>query len=1223
MKSNFEDDINVEAEVSKFIDKYLYPYIGEDFVRVHDFERQMKGIDVSLQNDKKTMLIDDKCAFYYANKNLRTFTFELSSLVRGSARLGWLLNKDLSTTHYNIMWLSTKNKSIDNKKIRFEDILEVEAMIIPKDRLWEYLDALGYNQQVLYDLNREFRDSGAVRKRMTPHMEMIMSKNKAERPINIKIDKSELTKLSDLHVKVSEKEILNLHTNSIMETIDERMVEPSGYKAERKVWNAIQNYARNRDCHTFMHFPLHKKGFKGFKEIDILTVDREHGLSVIEVKGISIEQIETIHGGEWHFNAGFYTDKANPFKQAVTQLDFLSNELEDEQLLFRRFSKRAVIALPYITRKEWKNRGFHKKINIPPVLFKDDLENSKGIERIHEYFVFKADQPLSDKQWRRMKQYFDLESNFSIAIPERYSLLYVFPDKLSFEDRKEEICEELSHGVKVFVLTYFELDQEWELSLCEFINSYQLQCFTSEGECPLDYVLEIEDGESALPPFISEHFRMFNLGQFDIVHAPHNEKLMVTAGAGTGKTHVMIDRIMFLLTKGVSLEDIIMITFTNESTKEMKKRLQSKLTTLSKITGRVKFGLYAEAIKDVEIKTIHSFSKDILTTLAHEIGYGKNVKVRSFVHEKKRVIRELINQHYRLNPNASYMSKLEHYKLETILLKFWDEVEKKGLSKKEMQCLSWGNAIDESYDSMNSLFEYVIGHCENRLDEVKKVENAVSTNDLIRKLKEFSNDGIKMKQLTHDKYLFMDEFQDSDNVQIDLVASLSKFLDYKIFVVGDIKQSIYRFRGADYKSFDLLDKKVKGTGEQESAFLHRKLNQNYRTASTILERLHQLFVVWGEKGWLTYSDELEGMNKRQKTNSEFKFYSANHEQAKRGTVEAVRYSMRLVKNLPEKKNKKISIIVRTNKQAKQVKQWFDSTGISTSQNLDGTFYTSQAVKDFKSLLDGLMFPGDAKHVLNTLQSPYFRYAIPYKLLLQFNGRDEEILAFIHSKIGDDFNKYFNQLKTLPVMAVIQKIISEKSLFRYLREYYNDKFSSQKELDEFLMKYKKNLFHLMNIIQLQFDMMNATLYNIYEWITLQMRTNRTENEPMVKTSEQTVDITTVHRSKGLEYHTVIIPKTNNSFDFKMTAFHIEENEDNHDLNRKAAWFIKDLKTQNSYYDELSKEDREEAYKEETRLLYVAMTRVKERLVVFTPHRSAKNTWAEIIEETGVEVIPYDS
>jgi superfamily I DNA/RNA helicase len=1223
LKSNFAKDLKVEMEVSYFIDKYLYPYLGDNFERQDSIDQQKKGIDIIVNRERTSMLIDDKCAFYYANKNLGSFTFELSYLKEGSKREGWLLNNNMSTTHYNVMWLNTKDKNINTKNITFHDIQNVEAMLISKQNLLDYLDSLGYDLKTLSSMDAEFRYSNTTRKRLTPHIELLISNHIVEKPVNLKINKTELSKLADLHVNVTENQLLDLKTQSIIKvTKDNNIINPAGLRAEIKVLSAIKKYAVGRDCFPFLHFPLHKKGFQGRNEIDILTVDRETGITVIEVKGITINQIETIQGGDWYYSEDFYENKKNPFKQAETQLNVLCQDIEKDAILFRSFTKRVVIALPYITRAEWKERGFDNKINIPPILFKEDLTSVDELKKIENYYIYQPSKPLDDNQWELIKKFFSIKSNSTLDLEDLYSVLYVFPTAAMFEDKKTEIACHLSNGTKVTALCYFEIDKKWREGWVEFEDNYQLQCFSNLKQPPIEEEIVLEDGEDSLPYLIVDDFESFNYKQYQIVHAPYDSNLMTTAGAGTGKTHVIIDRIMFLLSKGVSLKDVIMITFTNDSTNEMKKRLQNKLTILSKLTGKVSYGKFAEEVKDMQISTIHSFSKSVLTNLAHELGYGRNVRIRSFIHQKKQIIHNLIDEFYRAESTVSIHS-LEHYKLVNVIQKFWDEIEKKGLSKQEIQDLDWGKALDSSLDSIHQLFQYVFEHAERCLDKLKKEENALSINDLIRKIKDLSHDETKMKQLQLDKYLFMDEFQDSDNVQIDLVASLANYLDYKLFVVGDVKQSIYRFRGADYKSFDLLNKKVKATKGEESTFQSYSLNQNYRSASTILDKLDNLFAKWGEKDWLSYEEKLIGMNKRNELANEFQFIEAEAKQIKDATINAIRYSMRLTEPLAKDKNRKIALIVRTNAQAKQVNDWCKSSKISTLQNLDGTFYTCEAVRDFKSLVDGLLFPRDAKHVLNTLHSPYFRYQIPYKILLPFNGENDAILSFIYSKIGMDFTRYVEQLKTYPVMAVIQKIISEKGLFVHLEEYYMLKYGEEVGIDNFVLKYKKNLFHLFNIIQQQFDMMNTTLYNIHQWLTLQMRTNRTENEPMVESPNHSVEITTVHRSKGLQYHTVIIPKTTNPFDFERTTFYIEEEKDEKQLKeRKVAWFIKELNSRSSHFKELDKYNKEEVYKEETRLLYVAMTRVMERLVVFIPKSTSSQTWAEIIDKTGVEVTPYD-
>lgn len=363
-----------------------------------------------------------------------------------------------------------------------------------------------------------------------------------------------------------------------------------------------------------MHYPLHNQGFRGRHEIDILVVNRQSGITVVEVKGITIDQLSSIQGGDWYYN-NYAIEKGNPYKQAETQLNILCNEIEQNPQLFRKFTKRVVIALPYITRSEWEKKGIQNNIvHIPPILFKDDLTSVTEIQKFEEYFLYSALQPLENTQWELMKQFFGIKENESMAIEEPYSTLYVFPVERMFEQKKREIKEKLTNGVKITILSYFEMDITWKNLFEEFTRNYQLQCFSSVNEAPIEDGIVIEDGEEILPERIVNDFKSFNYEQYQAVHTPYNSHLMVKAGIGTGKTHVMIDRIMFLLTKNILLRDIIMITFTNESTNEMKKRLKDKLTSLSKLTGKTKYGLYAEDVKEMQISTIHSFSKSILTS---------------------------------------------------------------------------------------------------------------------------------------------------------------------------------------------------------------------------------------------------------------------------------------------------------------------------------------------------------------------------------------------------------------------------------------------------------------------------------------------------------------------------------------------------------------------------------------------------------------------------------
>ncbi|MFE5131177.1 3'-5' exonuclease, partial [Bacillus mobilis] len=571
---------------------------------------------------------------------------------------------------------------------------------------------------------------------------------------------------------------------------------------------------------------------------------------------------------------------------------------------------------------------------------------------------------------------------------------------------------------------------------------------------------------------------------------------------------------------------------------------------------------------------------------------------------------------------------LKFYEVTKMMKSFWDEMEKKVLTRQEIESMDWGTVVKEEHQVLKDLFQYVFKQCEGLLEAQKKKENAIDTGDMVRKLKLFTQ-GDTLKQLQNDKYLFVDEFQDSDNTQIELVASLQNQLKYHLFVVGDIKQSIYRFRGADYTSFTRLAERV------NSSFTPVALNQNYRTTSSLLEKLDKVFSVWGQKCWgpkgkecllpYTEDDRLKGMKITEPTIGEFLYPNTNKDNVEEETVRQILESVDIAKQLSDDENKRIALVVRTNKQALEVREWCEKAGIGTVQNLDGTFYKSDAVIHFKMMLDALLYPGEAKHVVNFLQSPYFRYAIPTKLLVPLKGDSEKIIKFLQLHMGNDFKQYLDELKRLPVMAVIQKIISEKGLLQNISSYYDVKYGDDPDIDESIKKleieiavkqYEKNLYHLMNIIQKQFDSMSGTLWNIHEWLTLQIRVNRNENEPMIETKLGVVEITTVHRSKGLEYHTVIMPKLNHSFSNKQASFYIQDEKEMGDDKRIVGWKAKDIK--NNHFATLQNYESFEVEREETRLLYVAMTRAKKRLILMIPEKISENTWGNLLGRAFNEV-----
>lgn len=987
--------------------------------------------------------------------------------------------------------------------------------------------------------------------------------------------------------------------------IKTELTDSPGLIEEKKVWNAITEVLNTNESIVIHHFPMFFSKSSGRREIDILIVNKKLGICVVEVKGLTINQITKIQAHTWYYN-DFYEQQGNPYQQAENQLFMLCDDLEKNPILYRRISKKAIVALPNITENQWIERGFDKQINVPIPIFKDDLSNSmKLMKKLRSNGIYATIEELTDLEWSQIRNYFEVTE---VKKNHNFSHLYILNKSSELTSYIGSINEALTEGTKVYLLSYEKLDLSKIKNCSQNMKEFQLIYCVGKGNSENLSTNVYKDGElisNTTRVNIKNDFPGFNIGQYTAIHEPINAHEIITAGAGTGKTHVMIDRILYLLNKGISLQDIIMITFTNASTNEMKKRLENKLITLFDLTKKTRYLVYAEQIKDMQISTIHSFSRSIIKTLAHEIGFGQKVKLRSYTAVKQSIIQDLMNEFFKENSIEEFMSfGIKYYDFIQLVLDMWEEMEKKGLTKKEVQEeLDWGK-VQTNSQFLQSLLTYIFKSCEDRIEVIKKQENSITMGDLIRKLREFTNDKSRMKQLNHNRFIFVDEFQDSDNVQIELLVSLQKHLEYKLFVVGDIKQAIYRFRGADYKSFQELQRQ---SGE-DTIYSKIDLNHNYRSSKSILNKMHPIFSNWGAKGWLNYdeNDRLIG-NKVTNENSNWNIINS------KSTGNSLKQAL---STLPE--NEKIALIVRTNRQARRIKELCINLKIPTSENLDGTFFNSPTVKHFKALLDGLLYPNEPKFLINALETPYFGYLIPYQLLIQFSGDKDKIIKFINEYIGEDFSKYVDELRNLSIMTIIQSIIKEKQLFTRVKIYF-EKANIEEEMPEEdvklqVIKYEKNLQHLMTIIEQNFSSDNLTLYSLNKWLSLQISTNRSENEPIVEQDVVQVEITTVHRAKGLEYHTVFIPETTNPFDAVKPMFYLEDNTTT--KNRKFGWNISERNNSNFY--DLKKLEDEELEKEETRLLYVALTRAMERLYIAMPNpeQIKPHTWAKLLSVGGV-------
>lgn len=158
----------------------------------------------------------------------------------------------------------------------------------------------------------------------------------------------------------------------------------------------------------------------------------------------------------------------------------------------------------------------------------------------------------------------------------------------------------------------------------------------------------------------------FNLEQYKIEHADSTKNIIVKAGAGTGKTFTMISRIAYIChIQNCSMKEmakrIVMITFTDDAANQMEDKIKQHFNNYYLLTGDGDCLAFINQIEGMQISTIHSYTKKIISVLGLELGYGTDVSVTSGDFKTKQIIADLVDQYISQKQKEygdSYVKKL-------------------------------------------------------------------------------------------------------------------------------------------------------------------------------------------------------------------------------------------------------------------------------------------------------------------------------------------------------------------------------------------------------------------------------------------------------------------------------------------------------------------------------------------------------------------------------------
>lgn len=193
----------------------------------------------------------------------------------------------------------------------------------------------------------------------------------------------------------------------------------------------------------------------------------------------------------------------------------------------------------------------------------------------------------------------------------------------------------------------------------------------------------------------------FNIQQYFIEHASTAKNILVRAGAGTGKTYSMVSRIAFLCNKYENptenlIDDIAMITFTNDAADNMKNRLKQMFINYFVLTSNPKFLKYIENIDFMRISTIHKFAREIIKGASMQMGLGDNFAITSGDYIKEQIYEKYLNDFIAQkevdNPNFINEIKLPLYKFRRMLVEFSNQLYNKSIDIKKIKEEELGNA---------------------------------------------------------------------------------------------------------------------------------------------------------------------------------------------------------------------------------------------------------------------------------------------------------------------------------------------------------------------------------------------------------------------------------------------------------------------------------------------------------------------------------------------------
>jgi exodeoxyribonuclease V beta subunit len=502
-----------------------------------------------------------------------------------------------------------------------------------------------------------------------------------------------------------------------------------------------------------------------------------------------------------------------------------------------------------------------------------------------------------------------------------------------------------------------------------------------------------------------------------------------------------------------------------------------------------------------------------------------------------------------------------------------------------------------------SLLETLREEVKKRLEQL----NVLSFDDLIIRLADAleSKQGEVLRQEIQQHYqvALIDEFQDTDKSQWTIFSSLFDSPDHRLYLIGDPKQAIYKFRGADIASYFLA---------KQRATYHFSLGANWRSHPQLVEGVNILFD--GDASFLSdklmfnpvesartvddglliqKGDAVSPLVLWQLDETPDKKYWKKSEAEEDIKIAVVNEILDLLSPKFSLKNKAgekpvqqrdIAILVKSNAQAEAFQALLNQAEVTAVINSKTSVFSSIEAQDLYFLLQAIAQPNNSQLVKQALTLSWFGY------------RGQALLALINDEVEMDnwlfsFINYQHLWKTEGLMPMILKLLSEKEIFPRL--------SKLKQAERCLT----NLQHCIELVQEAAIDEHLGVNKTLDWLHKQIVSAKSqgamppdEQQLRLESDDDAVKIMTMHSAKGLEYPIVFCPflwqrGAQLALEKRVITCH------------KESEMIVDLGSEQ--FEEHRGIALEEELAEDLRLFYVAVTRAKYRCYIH---------WADVRTKT---------